>query len=190
MIYIWIYLYVASHFFLNEGSHFFCMCVCVQLNSLRYDTSLPCNQISQMFLLNHILWCRNARSQSCPFCRDSLKKVNPSDLWILTDKREVMDMATVIKENLRRLFIYVEKLPLVMPNSVMNIYDPHVKWLASHCCFTYGVFYSFCCSLSRDRSHQRWYCIPASRLHLIPQQVQLKEVSLKDLYICKYCYSL
>ncbi|KAG6472665.1 hypothetical protein ZIOFF_070140 [Zingiber officinale] len=43
----------------------------------------------------------NARSQSCPFCRDSLKKVNPSDLWILTDRRDVVDMASVVKENLR-----------------------------------------------------------------------------------------
>ncbi|XP_042442773.1 E3 ubiquitin-protein ligase AIRP2-like isoform X1 [Zingiber officinale] len=69
----------------------------------------------------------NARSQSCPFCRDSLKKVNPSDLWILTDRRDVVDMASVVKENLRCLFIYVEKLPLVMPNSVVNVYDSHVK---------------------------------------------------------------
>ncbi|RWV86019.1 hypothetical protein BHE74_00045878 [Ensete ventricosum] len=69
----------------------------------------------------------HSRSQSCPFCRDSLKRVNSSDLWILTDRRDVVDMATVVKENLRRLFMYIEKLPLVMPDSVLDVYDSHVK---------------------------------------------------------------
>ncbi|XP_074591485.1 E3 ubiquitin-protein ligase AIRP2-like isoform X1 [Curcuma longa] len=95
--------------------------ICMESNS---KVVLP-NCCHAMCMRCYHQW--NARSQSCPFCRDSLKKVNPSDLWILTDKREVVDMVTVIKENLRRLFIYVEKLPLVMPNSVMNVYDSHVK---------------------------------------------------------------
>lgn len=74
-----------------------------------------------------LILCRHSRSQSCPFCRDSLKRVNPNDLWILTDRRDVVDMATVVKENLRRLFMYIEKLPLVMPDSVLDVYDSHVK---------------------------------------------------------------
>ncbi|CAL9126830.1 unnamed protein product [Musa textilis] len=69
----------------------------------------------------------HSRSQSCPFCRDSLRRVNSSDLWILTERRDVVDMATVVKENLRRLFMYIEKLPLVMPDSVLDVYDSHVK---------------------------------------------------------------
>nr|AFK37027.1 unknown [Lotus japonicus] len=42
-------------------------------------------------------WCM--RSQSCPFCRDSLKRVNSGDLWIYTDMSEIVDMGTVFKEN-------------------------------------------------------------------------------------------
>ncbi|KAJ3672235.1 hypothetical protein LUZ60_006956 [Juncus effusus] len=68
-----------------------------------------------------------SRSQSCPFCRDSLKRVNSSDLWIFTDNRDVVDMATVTRDNLRRLFSYIEKLPLVIPDSILDAYDSHVK---------------------------------------------------------------
>jgi len=67
----------------------------------------------------------HARSQSCPFCRDSLKRVNSRDLWIFTDNGEVIDMATLARENLRRLFLYVEKLPLLVPESVFDVYDAH-----------------------------------------------------------------
>ncbi|RCV14378.1 hypothetical protein SETIT_2G420900v2 [Setaria italica] len=68
-----------------------------------------------------------SRSQSCPFCRDSLKRVNSADLWIYTDDRDIVDMATVRRENLRRLFMYIDKLPTVIPESVLDIYDSHVK---------------------------------------------------------------
>ncbi|XP_074272204.1 E3 ubiquitin-protein ligase AIRP2-like isoform X1 [Silene latifolia] len=68
-----------------------------------------------------------SRSQSCPFCRDSLKRVNSSDLWVFTDSRDVVDMATLTKENLRRLFMYIEKLPLIIPESLFDAYDSHLK---------------------------------------------------------------
>ncbi|KAL6657423.1 hypothetical protein ACP70R_005203 [Stipagrostis hirtigluma subsp. patula] len=68
-----------------------------------------------------------SRSQSCPFCRDSLKRVNSADLWIYTDNRDIVDMATVRRENLRRLFMYIDKLPTVIPESVFDVYDSHVK---------------------------------------------------------------
>jgi hypothetical protein len=70
---------------------------------------------------------RRARSQSCPFCRDNLKRVNSADLWMFTDGRDVVDMATITRDNLRRLFSYIEKLPLVIPDSVLESYDSHVK---------------------------------------------------------------
>ncbi|VFQ78450.1 unnamed protein product [Cuscuta campestris] len=55
-----------------------------------------------------------SRSESCPFCRDSLKRVRSSDLWVyMSSRRDVVDVATVMRENLRRLFMYIEKLPLV-----------------------------------------------------------------------------
>ncbi|XP_054801849.1 E3 ubiquitin-protein ligase AIRP2-like isoform X3 [Prosopis cineraria] len=61
------------------------------------------------------------RSQSCPFCRDSLKRVNSCDLWVFTDSRDIVDMATVMRENLRRLFLYIDKLPLVVPDSLLTL---------------------------------------------------------------------
>ncbi|PNY00719.1 MTD2, partial [Trifolium pratense] len=42
-------------------------------------------------------WC--LRSQSCPFCRDSLKRVNSGDLWIYTDTSDIVDVGTIFKEN-------------------------------------------------------------------------------------------
>ncbi|KAL9329331.1 hypothetical protein ACSQ67_004334 [Phaseolus vulgaris] len=66
-------------------------------------------------------------SQSCPFCRDSLKRVNSGDLWVFTDRRDVVDMATVTRENLRRVFMYIDKLPLIVPDSLFDAYDSHVR---------------------------------------------------------------
>lgn len=71
--------------------------------------------------------CRRARSQSCPFCRDSLKRVNSGDLWIFTDSRDIVDMETVTRENLRRLFMYIDKLPLIIPESLFDPYDSHLR---------------------------------------------------------------
>ena len=64
-----------------------------------------------------------------PSCRHAMciKRVNSFDLWMLTDCRDVVDMATVTRENIRRLFMYVEKLPLVAPDNIFYAYDSHVK---------------------------------------------------------------
>lgn len=66
-------------------------------------------------------------SQSCPFCRDSLKRVNSGDLWVLTDMRDIVDMATVTRENLKRLFLYIDKLPLIVPDTIFDSYDSHLR---------------------------------------------------------------
>ncbi|KAL5198102.1 hypothetical protein ABZP36_001614 [Zizania latifolia] len=68
-----------------------------------------------------------SRSQSCPFCRNSLKRVNSADLWIYTDNKDIVDMGTVRRENLRRLSLYIDKLPTVIPETVFDVYDSHVK---------------------------------------------------------------
>ncbi|KAM7262502.1 hypothetical protein ACFE04_000185 [Oxalis oulophora] len=67
------------------------------------------------------------RSQSCPFCRDSLKRVNSGDLWMFTDSRDIIDTMTVTRENLKRLFMYIDKLPLIIPDSHMDPYDAHLR---------------------------------------------------------------
>lgn len=76
------------------------------------------------------VFCRRTRSQSCPFCRDSLRRVSSGDLWVFTDGRDIVDIATVTQENLRRLFLYIDKLPLIVPESVFDSYDSHVRWWA------------------------------------------------------------
>ncbi|KAI5679302.1 hypothetical protein M9H77_10252 [Catharanthus roseus] len=63
------------------------------------------------------------RSQSCPFCRGNLKRVSSADLWVLTGNSDVVDTVTVAKENLRCFYLYIEKLPLVVPDNNLLLYD-------------------------------------------------------------------
>ncbi|GAV75590.1 zf-C3HC4_3 domain-containing protein [Cephalotus follicularis] len=65
----------------------------------------------------------NMRSQSCPFCRGSLKRVSSEDLWVLTSYSDIIDMVTLAKENLRRFYLYIENLPLMVPESHSFIVD-------------------------------------------------------------------
>ncbi|KZV57584.1 hypothetical protein F511_03044 [Dorcoceras hygrometricum] len=67
------------------------------------------------------------RSKSCPFCRSSLKRVNSGDLWVYLESKDVMDMGTITRENLKRLFMYIEKLPLIIPDTLLYAYDTHVR---------------------------------------------------------------
>ncbi|KAL5538370.1 hypothetical protein UlMin_045389 [Ulmus minor] len=64
------------------------------------------------------------RSQSCPFCRDSLKRANSCDLWIYTSSSEIVDLSVICRENLKRLLIYIDKLPLIVPDPTCVSYDP------------------------------------------------------------------
>ncbi|XP_010248807.1 PREDICTED: RING-H2 finger protein ATL47-like [Nelumbo nucifera] len=65
----------------------------------------------------------NMRSQSCPFCRGSLKRVNSNDLWVLTSSSDVIDTATLAEENLKRFYLYMNTLPLLMPDTLFFVYD-------------------------------------------------------------------
>ncbi|KAK4275173.1 hypothetical protein QN277_018302 [Acacia crassicarpa] len=67
-------------------------------------------------------WCK--RSESCPFCRGNLKRVNSGDLWNFIDDGDIMDIRTIFKENLKRLFLYIEKLPIVDPDPMHVSYEP------------------------------------------------------------------
>lgn len=69
---------------------------------------------------------RNSRSQSCPFCRDSLKRVSSRDLWVLTGHGDVVDAVTLAKDNLRRFYGYVDSLPLIVPDNVFLFYYDYV----------------------------------------------------------------
>ncbi|KAH9701675.1 RING-type domain-containing protein [Citrus sinensis] len=95
--------------------------ICLEMNS---RVVLP-NCSHSLCLKCYRDW--HGRSQSCPFCRDSLRRVDSSDLWIYTDKCDVVDLSTILRENCKRLFLYIDKLPLIIPDSVIVLYDSHVR---------------------------------------------------------------
>ncbi|KAF4358770.1 hypothetical protein CsatB_000463 [Cannabis sativa] len=64
------------------------------------------------------------RSESCPFCRDSLKRVNSCDLWIYTSSTDIIDLSSISRENLMRLLKYIDKLPLIVPDPAFVSCDP------------------------------------------------------------------
>ncbi|RVW47797.1 hypothetical protein CK203_091757 [Vitis vinifera] len=65
----------------------------------------------------------NVRSQSCPFCRGSLKRVSSRDLWVLTGNIDVVDTVTLAKEDLRRFYLYIDNLPPLMHDTHSLLYD-------------------------------------------------------------------
>ncbi|KAG5253361.1 E3 ubiquitin-protein ligase [Salix suchowensis] len=92
--------------------------ICMEINS---RVVLPnCNHAMCMKCYRD--W--RTRSQSCPFCRDSLKRVNSGDLWIYTGNNEIIDLSSITRQDLKRLFVYIDKLPLIVPDPVFVSYDP------------------------------------------------------------------
>ncbi|WCJ36203.1 RING/U-box superfamily protein [Euphorbia peplus] len=64
----------------------------------------------------------NTRSESCPFCRGSLKRVNSSDLWVLTCNGDVVDANTVLKEDMLRFYVFMNSLPKDIPDALFVMY--------------------------------------------------------------------
>ncbi|KAJ3683514.1 hypothetical protein LUZ60_013741 [Juncus effusus] len=63
-----------------------------------------------------------ARSESCPFCRGNLKRVQSRDLWVLTSESDVVDLETLERENVDRFHNYIDTLPLMTPENVFVFY--------------------------------------------------------------------
>ncbi|CAK9172381.1 unnamed protein product [Ilex paraguariensis] len=64
----------------------------------------------------------NTRSESCPFCRGSLKRVKSRDLWVLTCSEDVLDTNTISKEDLLRFYLYINSLPKDYPDVLVWTY--------------------------------------------------------------------
>ncbi|CAL5372913.1 unnamed protein product [Camellia sinensis] len=64
----------------------------------------------------------NMRSESCPFCRGSLKRVDSGDLWVLTCNGDVVDAETVTKEDMLRFYLYINSLPKEIPDALFLVY--------------------------------------------------------------------
>ncbi|KAL8460341.1 hypothetical protein ACS0TY_032037 [Phlomoides rotata] len=109
--------------------------LCSELDVEREEECGICMEMNSKIVLpncNHAICLKcyrdwRSRSQSCPFCRDSLKRVNSSDLWVLLDNKDVIDMAAITRENLKRLFMYIDKLPVIIPDNLFDAYDTHVS---------------------------------------------------------------
>ncbi|KAK9757240.1 hypothetical protein RND81_01G151100 [Saponaria officinalis] len=64
----------------------------------------------------------NLRSESCPFCRGNIKRVESGDLWVLTQGSDVVDPKTVMKEDLLCLYLYINSLPKDVPDALFLMY--------------------------------------------------------------------
>ncbi|KAL8464178.1 hypothetical protein ACS0TY_033919 [Phlomoides rotata] len=64
----------------------------------------------------------NMRSQSCPFCRGSIKRVDSGDLWVMTCNGDVVDQETLSKEDMLRFYLYINSLPKDIPDALFLFY--------------------------------------------------------------------
>ncbi|KAL0794463.1 hypothetical protein Bca101_065840 [Brassica carinata] len=64
----------------------------------------------------------NLKSQSCPFCRGSMKRVNSEDLWVLAGDNDVVDTRTASREDLFRFYLYISSLPKDYPEALFLVY--------------------------------------------------------------------
>ncbi|GMH16744.1 hypothetical protein Nepgr_018585 [Nepenthes gracilis] len=62
------------------------------------------------------------RSESCPFCRGSLKRVKSADLWVLTCCGDSVDTKTVLMEDTLRFDRYINRLPRDIPDALFLVY--------------------------------------------------------------------
>ncbi|KAK4395654.1 E3 ubiquitin-protein ligase AIRP2 [Sesamum angolense] len=53
----------------------------------------------------------NMRSESCPFCRGSLKRVNSDDLWVMICNEDVVDQESLSKEDALRFYLNNSEMP-------------------------------------------------------------------------------
>lgn len=70
----------------------------------------------------------NTKSESCPFCRGSIKRVNSEDLWVLTCDEDVVDPETVTKEDLLRFYLHINSLPKDYPEAAFLVYNEYLIW--------------------------------------------------------------
>ncbi|KAH0461325.1 hypothetical protein IEQ34_008900 [Dendrobium chrysotoxum] len=88
----------------------------------RDDECGICMEICTKMVLPSCNHAMNRRSQSCPFCRGSLKRVRSRDLWVLTSSCDVIDTATLDKVNVKHFYSYIDSLPLNVPDTLFLVY--------------------------------------------------------------------
>ncbi|KAK8637587.1 hypothetical protein V6N13_136062 [Hibiscus sabdariffa] len=88
--------------------------ICMEMEMEMKDMVVLPNCSHSMCLNCYRDW--HGRSESCPFCRDSLKRVDSCDLWVYIEESEMADLSLILRENRKRLFMYMDRLPLVLPD--------------------------------------------------------------------------
>ncbi|KAK7815406.1 e3 ubiquitin-protein ligase airp2 [Quercus suber] len=78
----------------------------------------PCTKM----VLPNCCHAMNTRSESCPFCRGTLKKVNSGDLWVLTCSNDVVDTQTVLRDDILRFYLFINSLPKDIPDALFFMY--------------------------------------------------------------------
>ncbi|TYJ40121.1 hypothetical protein E1A91_A04G117800v1 [Gossypium mustelinum] len=68
--------------------------------------------------------CNHSMCMKCYRTWDSLKRVDSGDLWIYTSKNDIVDLASISRDNMKRLFMYIDKLPQIVPDPKIVSYDP------------------------------------------------------------------
>eukprot|EP00271_Cylindrocystis_brebissonii_P017224 TRINITY_DN4393_c0_g1_i1.p1 TRINITY_DN4393_c0_g1~~TRINITY_DN4393_c0_g1_i1.p1 ORF type:complete len:250 (+),score=41.41 TRINITY_DN4393_c0_g1_i1:166-915(+) len=64
-----------------------------------------------------------SRSASCPFCRRTVGRVASEDLWVLVESSDTLDPSLLQRIALRRLLLYLDKLPVVLADNFFAVYD-------------------------------------------------------------------
>nr|AFK34590.1 unknown [Lotus japonicus] len=86
----------------------------------------PCTKIVLPYCCHAMCikcYCKwNRKSESCPFCRSSLRRVKSEDLWVLTCNEDVVDAETVSREDLLHFYLYINKLPKDHPDALFLMY--------------------------------------------------------------------
>ncbi|KAM4098005.1 hypothetical protein ACJW30_07G044500 [Castanea mollissima] len=62
------------------------------------------------------------RSESCPFCWGTLKRVKSRDLWVQTCSSDVVGTRTMLKENMLQFYLYINGLPKDIPDALFLMY--------------------------------------------------------------------
>lgn len=97
------------------------------------------------------------RSESCPFCRGNIKRVDSGDLWVMTCDRDVVDQETLSKEDMLRFYLYINSLPKDIPDALFLFYNEYLIWYGMRDRYMYSEIEIKC----RPNVDSVWYTFSA-----------------------------
>ncbi|KAL2900327.1 E3 ubiquitin-protein ligase AIRP2 [Bienertia sinuspersici] len=100
-----------------------------QLSDIDFDRENECGIFFEPYtkvVLPNCFHSMNLRSESCPFFRGTLKRVQLGDLWVPTCGTNVVDPKTVLKEDVLRLYLYINILPKYVVDALFLMYSEYL----------------------------------------------------------------